>query len=748
MVNLDDTNESVFYIPFEGSDEEQNNQPEEIEYDVLDGSAMRWDAYKATWTKCLNRVQNLVHALYEPAVAQVVERVQLAYESDGVLPALPHPELPAIAVTNPSSDTAFLSSVISDLCNGDQDHPHLVTHLYPSACPNLTSAMASIISGFISSGSYKTSARSLASYDINVLKAWYIAQDTKPRLVLLLHDFEQFDPGVVQDLIYICSLHISQVPLVLLISLSSPQSPSYLHVAYPRATLKLLRLHRIVAPTQYATRFNPSVDAILSILQLAHLKHFLSNPLAALVQTTPSTKALRNPSSSAFLKLLSATLSFNDTNSEGSSDGDEAFWNTKILSDAIKRVNNARTEFRDRAREMRLGFLLLQLVHDFLLQRGYKGLGLHWGAHPSTAPVGAVAVGLSFGERQSSTSNSSSPTYLQNFINLLQREQSQALKDFRYARTLLRKLKPEELRSFLEILVGYFKGLPEKIAEELDMTDTISKLEGWQMEAEEAFEGSDAESETGEVEMKNLTEKLAEWMFDYLSEITAPLEDSTLWDVWYTGMAPFPSEVCVPSLLAQRLINSTYRLSILQFVHPSSLVSYVPETLFRRHVEDNVTHISDDEEEDVSLWRLPDTSILFHRYLDSGKIINVYDWFESFHGVLGTQRREKAKNEAKAAMKAKEKRGRRKSASPRKNGASKSKSPVKHNGKGKSKAKEVPDDEEEVEAEAGGDDEEAWKIVVQARFIRALHELDFMGFVKHTRRKPDHVLRTVFEAPD
>ena len=51
------------------------------------------------------------------------------------------------------------------------------------------------------------------------------------------------------------------------------------------------------------------------------------------------------------------------------------------------------------------------------------------------------------------------------------------------------------------------------------------------------------------------------------------------------------------------------------------------------------------------------------------------------------------------AVKAKEKRGRRKSASPQKNGASKSKSPVKHNGKGKSKAREVPqDDEEEVDA--------------------------------------------------
>jgi origin recognition complex subunit 3 len=43
---------------------------------------------------------------------------------------------------------------------------------------------------------------------------------------------------------------------------------------------------------------------------------------------------------------------------------------------------------------------------------------------------------------------------------------------------------------------------------------------------------------------------------------------------------------------------------------------------------------------------------------------------------------------------------------------------------------------------------EEWKLEVQARFIRALHELDYLGFVKHTGRKRDHVLRTVFEVGD
>ena len=44
--------------------------------------------------------------------------------------------------------------------------------------------------------------------------------------------------------------------------------------------------------------------------------------------------------------------------------------------------------------------------------------------------------------------------------------------------------------------------------------------------------------------------------------------------------------------------------------------------------------------------------------------------------------------------------------------------------------------------------EEEWKVEVQARFIRALHELDYMGFIKHTGRKVDHVARTVYDIPD
>lgn len=125
-------------------------------------------------------------------------------------------------------------------------------------------------------------------------------------------------------------------------------------------------------------------------------------------------------------------------------------------------------------------------------------------------------------------------------------------------------------------------------------------------------------------------------------------------------------------------------------------------------------------ERQYAIWELPDTSILFRRYMDSGRMINVYDWFEAFAGVLDVQReqlqeREKAKARAKPAI------------------------PKKGKGKGKVKQKVIQEEE---------DAEEKWKMEVQARFMRALQELDFMGFIKHTGRKADHVMKTIYDIPD
>lgn len=71
-------------------------------------------------------------------------------------------------------------------------------------------------------------------------------------------------------------------------------------------------------------------------------------------------------------------------------------------------------------------------------------------------------------------------------------------------------------------------------------------------------------------------------------------------------------------------------------------------------------------------------------------MVNVYDWFESFQVVLETQ----------------------------------------------------------LQGVDKGDGDDRWKMQLQARFMRAIHELELLGLTKPTKRKADHVLRTLFDVPD
>ena len=81
-------------------------------------------------------------------------------------------------------------------------------------------------------------------------------------------------------------------------------------------------------------------------------------------------------------------------------------------------------------------------------------------------------------------------------------------------------------------------------------------------------------------------------------------------------------------------------------------------------------------------------------------MVNVYDWFEAFAVVLETQRKHAHKIQGREV------------------------------------------DDRAIE----GQDE--WKMHVHARFIQSLHTLDLLGFIRHTGRKADHVMRTTFEVSD
>lgn len=111
---------------------------------------------------------------------------------------------------------------------------------------------------------------------------------------------------------------------------------------------------------------------------------------------------------------------------------------------------------------------------------------------------------------------------------------------------------------------------------------------------------------------------------------------------------------------------------------------------------------------ETELVALPDTSVLFRRYLDSGRTINVYDWFESFVVAMEGERQQGSDVDEEMEI---------------------------------DKEKDNEDDHEEDQKD------EKWRREMQARFLRSIHELEWSGLTKTTKRKRDHVARTLFDPP-
>ncbi|KAJ7031086.1 hypothetical protein C8F04DRAFT_960819 [Mycena alexandri] len=648
---------TAIYIPCAADeyDEHEESPLASPEIDLENGPRLRLDAYKEAWTRCLGRMKFLIAHLYSPIVSDVVHRVDNIHAD--VLPGLPFPEVPVITISDLSGGSLFLDHLTTELEPDDDDASTLVNHLYPNDCTNITATMKSLIGGFVSVPP-KRKPTSVAPYDLALLQAWYDSVGGKffpfP-LVVLLHDFEQFDANVVQDMFYICSLQISRLPLTFILSFSTPSPPAYLQAALTRATLSLLRVYHLTVPSGpevldallLKTFFDPGVELLLlpgpallefiedyyathstSLDALAHLKHYTTDPVALFALSTPPLPQHPSARENAFLETLLGRLHAPSLyRQQQIKKASESAWQAQARAPDVllQAVDAAREAFARRAGRVRLGVGLLGVVLAFL--RGGTG-----------------------------RTNRA-------------REKRLRLERWTGAAAVSRALH------------AYLEALPQDVQE--------AELE--------ALRGIDALASTAEI---------AEWVEEYLADLLQPLEESTpLWSVWYTGRTPFPSE----------MINPALRPSIISGL----LFPYSYTVDENENAKGGKSGDADDDDDEETLQTLPDTSILFKGYTKAGKTINVYDWFDNFRMVLEGQR-EALEEAASSGGKT----------------------------KGKGKGKKVVKKEEDAEEE-----EEKWKLAVQARFIRALHELDYLGFIKHTSRggggrKGEFVGRTVLGVLD
>ncbi|KAG0005403.1 Origin recognition complex subunit 3 [Entomortierella chlamydospora] len=236
---------------------------------------------------------------------------------------------PTSSVTSQSGTNAMSSQP----GNGNN---HVII-LQSKDCVNLKTAMKSMIDQFVGlaiEGAINPleAGLKLPAYDMIVLERWYQSlcdlrendPDMRtPTLVVIIQDFESFDQDVLQDLITICSNYLDRIPFVFLMGLAT--SIDALHQSLPKSVLSLLQTRKfqmqqssecltaviedlfihakvglMVGPLPLKQlidqfmHYNFSIGGFVANLKYIVMHHFYANPLSILCDRSlnPNSKAL------------------------------------------------------------------------------------------------------------------------------------------------------------------------------------------------------------------------------------------------------------------------------------------------------------------------------------------------------------------------------------------------------------------------------------------------------------------------
>ncbi|KAF8489850.1 origin recognition complex subunit 3 N-terminus-domain-containing protein [Gautieria morchelliformis] len=607
------------------------------EFDLPHGPLLRFQAYRKAWDRCLGRVKKIIHSLQHHVVDHITSTIQHAYVVSSEDVVLPSSELVTVIVS--SSDRTYVhecfARILETLSEEVNTTSHdesatdpipvaLVSRISETDCQSITSIIKALISGFITQplgihwqAKEVKSSLSLANYDMYILRAWYQAAQTlyvkgtsgadTPALVVMVQDLDLIDPINLRDLFELCRCHIPHVPISFLLGTSDS---NYLHSVLPRSTLSCIKLERhnlpldvkiletVVRETFFSLTFVPSVmigpagfemvfaefkrhnstlDSLLSVLQLLHMQHFY-NPLGFIGDAEHDSilnTALDNPSEAwkPFLQLLRRHDISMLLAAESAIDQME--WSKLTPRDVVENMREARVMFQNRMILVKVALHILETIIHFAREHGHKVMDA-----PLTSfeTMGLECLRGSLG------------------ISIAQR-----------VCNLMKQLKDIENQALLEELYRFVHNLPSSV-----------RIAEGKLKQELVIVQH-------EVNWKTL-DRFLDFLEKYFKETLRPFDDIAYMDVWWTGENGVPSSVGHWFLSFARALNE----SMTQPLNPNPHISIVTCLLDpHEYLGWNGSAGSTSE-----LTSLPDVSILFRRYVESGKLINVYDWYESFSVAL------------------------------------------------------------------------------------------------------------------
>ncbi|ORY59430.1 origin recognition complex subunit 3 N-terminus-domain-containing protein [Leucosporidium creatinivorum] len=684
----------------------------------------------------------------------------------------PPPEMPAPKAPSGSSSAR---------------HPCIVSRLTSRECGNIKNAMRSLIAGFIGNApemldddededgpaivTSKLKSATLVPEDMQNLTAWFAhryrqegAEKEEPTLVVLLEDLEGMDGKVLGLMLETLSRYVSKLPIVFLLGVAT--SADALNQVLWRGVTNLLETATFfvepgiatfnalmrglfidweaplaLGPKAFAYLLNTfedthhSIDATISALQSLYMTHIRSRN-QGLVLYPVSMDVLEQLPDKIFSTLLKLP-SLQAANPEGE--------NAEVV--AMLKANDGEDEGEDFMRgieecrrlrsawqnDRRVGVEVFETMMEYWEKR--------WSTEKVLLALEEGKLS-SFSDELCGMVLQSTSAKLPRFLALLITRLT-ALLDLDPSLSLEPTLAPESTSS--EALSEAGTPFPEKASpastlheflttshEELVTLLAKPKPSGRNNLVNENVPGAElmhaASSLTeGDREFTRLAKEVSETLKSHLRRAFRPSSSLLLHEVWFSDDI-HPFKRFHPAFLPS--FQRTFRSADASYATgPAADAAPVP-TAENDNAEVAPPPSSSPEKgkskkskgkgkekelaEGGILGGGPslDVAVAYRLYKETGKTINLGDWWNAFDTAAWDEEQAEAEG-APNGLGKKRRRG------------------------GSEEGTEDGDSEED-------DEEEDAQVRKQARFLRALGDLGYVGFIQPTSRKPEHVLKSVF----
>lgn len=283
-------------------------------------SSQAWYAvFKEKWDEVERKIEAIQAKSYDKILSSLLKFIQdIDFEDSTNLQTAVL--LTGVNQTDHLKQFSTLKSQITNNCNT------IVTILKSRDCPNLKSAVELLVGGFLHNEDSEQSFKK-KQLTMTVLEAWYRHNFgsllTKPSLVVMIADFEQFNTSCIQDLIKLLCCYTNRLPLVLVVGVATAFKtlhnvlPSHLTIKLDAnvfqaesATVMLNKILEEVVLTSHSpvhlskNAFNILIEMFLYYDYSLHsflegykvfmLEHFINRPLASALHNLDSAKSLNH----------------------------------------------------------------------------------------------------------------------------------------------------------------------------------------------------------------------------------------------------------------------------------------------------------------------------------------------------------------------------------------------------------------------------------------------------------------------